>query len=105
MAGVDEINHTPGFRITGDVAPHKISEFEIAASDAKLAASHGVYVVTTLAGSTPPATQGNFSERDQLNRANLALLKKYHVKLALGSDSYRSDTVPEALVSRVARSL
>jgi hypothetical protein len=97
MAGVDEINHTPGFRITGDVAPHKISEFEIAASDAKLAASHGVYVVTTLAGSTPPATPGNFSERDQLNRANLAMLKKYHVKLALGSDSYRSDTVPEAL--------
>jgi hypothetical protein len=97
MAGVDEINHTPGFRITEDVAPHKIAEFEIAASDAKFAARHGVYVVTTLAGSTPPASPRNFSERDQLNRRNLALLKKYHVKLALGSDSYRSDTLPEAL--------
>jgi Amidohydrolase family len=97
MAGVDEINHTPGFRTQGDVLAHKTSEFQIAESDAKFAARQGVYVVTTLAGSSPPATPANFSERDQLNRRNLALLKKYHVKVALGSDSYRSDTVPEAL--------
>jgi hypothetical protein len=96
-AGVDEINHTPGFRIQGDVTSHKISEFEIAEKDARLAARRRVYVVTTLAGSSPPATQGNFSERDLLNRRNLMLFKRYHVKLALGSDSYRSDTVPEAL--------
>jgi hypothetical protein len=97
MAGVDEINHMPGFRIEGDVTPHKITDFEIAESDARLAARRGVYVVTTLAGSSPPATPGSFTERDQLNRRNLALLKKYRVKLALGSDSYRSDTIPEAL--------
>ena len=97
MAGVDEINHTPGFRVSGDVATHTITEYQIAESDAKFAAAHGVYVVTTLADSSQPVSGGKFSERDELNRRNLALLKKYHVKLALGSDNYRSDTVPEAL--------
>ena len=37
MAGVDEINHTPGFRTQGDVLAHKTSEFQIAESDAKFA--------------------------------------------------------------------
>jgi len=97
MAGVDEINHTPGFRVTGDVQPHALSEFQISASDAKYAAGHGVFVVTTLADASQPSPAGKFGERDELNRRNLALLKKYHVRLALGSDSYRSDTVPEAL--------
>jgi imidazolonepropionase-like amidohydrolase len=97
MAGVDEINHTPGFRVTGDVRSHALSEFQISASDAKYAARHGVFVVTTLADASQPSRAGKFGERDELNRRNLALLKKYHVRLALGSDSYRSDTVPEAL--------
>lgn len=97
MAGVDEINHTPGFRVTGDVRFHALSEFQISASDAKYAARHGVFVVTTLAGASQPSRAGKLGERDELNRRNLALLKKYHVRLALGSDSYGSDTVPEAL--------
>ena len=97
MAGVDEINHIPGFRTTGDVKPHALSEFEISESDARLAARRGVYLVTTLADAAQPNPAGTFSPRDELNRKNLALLKKHHVKLALGSDSYRSDTAPEAL--------
>ena len=97
MAGVDEINHTPGFRVTGDVATHRLTEFQITESDAKFAAKHGVYVVTTLAASSQPVPAGKLGERDELNRRNLALLKKYRVKLILGSDSYRGDTVPEAL--------
>ena len=96
MAGVDEINHTPGFRVTGDVKAHPLADFQISQSDAKYAGKHGVYVVTTLAGATPRPAE-HFGERDELNRRNLALLKKHHVKLALGSDSYRSDTLPEAL--------
>ena len=97
LAGVDEINHTPGFRITGDVVPHKIEEFEISEADAKLAAKRAVYVVTTLADNSQPVSPGKLAPRDELNRMNLLLLKKYRVKLALGSDSYRSDTLPEAL--------
>jgi imidazolonepropionase-like amidohydrolase len=97
MAGVDEINPTPGFRVTGDVRFHALSEFQIPASDAKYAARHGVFLVTTLAEASQPRRAGKLGERDELNRRNLAQLKKYHVRLALGSDSYGSDTVPEAL--------
>jgi predicted amidohydrolase YtcJ len=100
LAGVDEINHMPGFRITGDLEPHKITDFQIAEDDAKLAARRGIFVVTTLAGSSEPPPAGakrELDERDQLNRRNLQLLKKYGVKMAFGSDSYRGDTVPEAL--------
>ena len=101
MAGVDEINHTPGFRVTGDVKPHALTAFQLAESDVRLAAHRGIYVVTTLAGSPEFNDDGTLkaglNERDGLNQRNLVLLKGYHVKLALGSDSYRSDTVPEAL--------
>jgi predicted amidohydrolase YtcJ len=100
LAGVDEINHLPGFRITGDVETHKITDFQIAEDDAKLVARRGIFVVTTLAGSSQPPPAGakrELDERDELNRRNLQLLKKYRVKLAFGSDLYRGDTVPEAL--------
>jgi hypothetical protein len=97
MAGVDEINHTPGFRVTGDAKTHALSEFQIAEGDARFAARHGVSVVTTLSNGGQLTPVGKFPDQDKLNRRNLALLKKYHVKLAFGSDSYRSDTVPEAL--------
>lgn len=96
LAGVDEINHTPGFRINADVKPHKIEEFQITERDAKLAAKRGVYVVTTLSDNSQPVSPGALSPRDELNRRNLMLLRKFRVKLALGSDAYRGDTVPEA---------
>lgn len=100
-AGVDEINHMPGFRAHADVIPHAVSEFQISNSDAALAARQGTYVVTTLAGAASIDLQGPDArlrrEADELNRRNLTLLKKYKVKLAFGSDSYRSDTVPEAM--------
>ena len=97
MAGVDEINHTPGFRVNVDVNPHPLSTFQIAENDAKMAGRRGVYVVTTLSNGGQLTPAGKFPEQDELNRRNLLLLKKYHVKLALGSDSYRNDTLPEAL--------
>ncbi len=100
-AGVDEINHMPGFRAHADLSPHDISEFQISERDAKLAARHGIFVVTTLGDAASIDPNGPDSklrqEADELNRRNLTLLKKYKVKIALGSDSYRSDTLPEAL--------
>ncbi len=100
-AGVDEINHMPGFRAHADVSPHAVSEFQISESDAKLASSRGTYVVTTLADAAsidPHGPNGKLrQEADELNRRNLTLLKRYKVHIALGSDSYRSDTLPEAL--------
>ncbi|HET6178971.1 MAG TPA: amidohydrolase family protein [Candidatus Sulfotelmatobacter sp.] len=97
VAGVDEINHLPGFRTTGDVKTHALSEFQISESDVKFAARHGVYVVTTLADAAHANPDGTLNDRDELNRRNLTLLKKYRVRLALGSDNYRGDTLPEAL--------
>ena len=99
-AGVDEINHMPGFRAHADINPHTVTEFQISASDAALAARQGTYVVTTLgdaAGIDPKGPDSKLRlEADEMNRRNLTLLKKYKVRIALGSDSYRSDTVPEA---------
>jgi len=97
VAGVDEINHMPGFR--GD---HR-NEFpdpgvyEIAEADARLAARKGTFVVTTL---------GGFRQLDEkspvrltaeaLFARNLRLLSKHHVRVAIGSDSYRETSAPEA---------
>jgi imidazolonepropionase-like amidohydrolase len=97
VAGVDEINHMPGFR--GD---HR-NEFpdpgvyEIAEADARLAARKGTFVVTTL---------GGFRQLDEKNPVrltaevlfarNLRLLSKHRVRVAIGSDSYRESSAPEA---------
>jgi len=97
VAGVDEINHMPGFRYGADTETHSISEFEISEADARLAARRGTYVVTTLAGSALQLAGAKRSVQDQLNTKNLALLLRNRVRLALGSDSYRADTLPEAL--------
>jgi hypothetical protein len=94
IAGVDEINHMPGFRISSDVQTHPISSFEITEEDARDAARRGTYVVTTLAGGH---TMADRPEQDRLNARNLKLLQAHGVKLAIGSDDYRNDTVPEAV--------
>jgi imidazolonepropionase-like amidohydrolase len=91
-AGVDEINHMPGFRMHDDVRPHPVSAFEVAEADAREAARRGTYVVTTLAG-----TRSRDAEQDALNVRNLKVLHAAGVRLALGSDSYPVDSVPEAL--------
>jgi len=97
VAGVDEINHMPGFRYGSDVEKHPVSEFEISEADARRAAKQGTYVVTTLAGSVPKLDPAQRREQDELNTKNLRLLLKYRVRVALGSDAYRSDTLSEAL--------
>jgi len=97
IAGADEIGHTPGFRGNEktelpDFAPYLISD-----ADAELAAKRGVFVITTLgdAGGLPDAgLRARFARLDSLN---LAMLKKHHVKIAVGSDSYRNTSVPEAM--------
>jgi Amidohydrolase family len=95
VAGVDEINHMAGFRALSDVEQHSPSEFEISDADARLAAARGTFVVTTLRNQqSDEKLQG---QQDSINSKNLMMLLKHNVKVALGSDSYRDDTVPEAL--------
>ena len=97
IAGVDEIAHLPGFQ--GD-AKHEFSQpaiYEITDADAKLAARKETVVVTTLGGVR------QIDEKSETRRTaetlfvrNLRLLSKYHVRLAIGSDSYRETSLPEA---------
>lgn len=102
-AGVDAIVHTPGFR--GDEharLPDDVSRYVITDSDAALAARRGVPVVTTLQGGAGsyPATGPDSALRrrwDDLNRRNLQTLKRHHVRIAIGTDTYREVSVSEAM--------
>ena len=97
VAGVDEIGHTPGFRGNEKTELPDFTPFLITDSDAELAAKRGVFVVTTLggpAGLTDTILRARFARLDSLN---LAMMKKHHVKIVVGSDSYRTTSVPEAM--------
>jgi imidazolonepropionase-like amidohydrolase len=61
-----------------------------------LAHERGVVVVTTLVGATR-LKDAERVEQDALNARNLRRLLAHHVSVALGSDSYREDTLAEAL--------
>jgi hypothetical protein len=101
VAGVDEIGHMPGFRGNEKTEIPSFAPYIISDGDAELAARHGVYVVTTLGGvATLPPTAANVILRarlDSLFVINLATLRRHHVLIAIGSDSYRTTSVPEAL--------
>lgn len=104
VAGVDEINHTPGFRPKrGDVANYKdLSRYEISDADARLAARKRVVVVTTLGETIQWILNGRekAEERTAVREMlvnNLQLLKKHRVSIAIGSDSFRETSVPEAI--------
>jgi Amidohydrolase family len=103
-AGVDEINHLPGFRPDrNDVANYaNLGPYRIAETDAKLAGKNQIVVVTTL-GETAEQTfneklpeAARLAVRSMLVQ-NLQLLHKHHVPIAIGSDSFRQTALPEAL--------
>jgi hypothetical protein len=103
IAGVDEINHLPGFRPEkGDWTKFRDpSRYKISEEDARLAARKRVVVVTTLVSAIEHALQKKEGEpfdslRDLLVH-NLNILKKYDVRIAIGSDSYRQTALVEAL--------
>lgn len=104
VAGVDEINHLPGFRPDrNDVANYKdLGLYKIFEADAKIAGAKKIVVVTTI-GETVEQTFGDkFPERERLAvRAmliqNLQVLHKHNVPIAIGSDSFRQTALVEAL--------
>ncbi|HZB46776.1 MAG TPA: amidohydrolase family protein, partial [Pyrinomonadaceae bacterium] len=105
VAGADEINHTPGFRPEGnDFANYReLARYEIADADARLAARRGVVVVTTMGTSInlsfdekQQTPELRAAVREMLAR-NLRLLHRHGVPIAIGSDSFRQTSVPEAL--------
>ena len=94
-AGVDEINHLPGYNIP---ASQPLSRYQISEQDARLAARKGIFVVTT-------TVLTKFREKDparlkltQDNQIrNLRLLNKHGVRLAVGSDNYSVTSLAEAM--------
>lgn len=104
VAGVDEVAHMPGFRLFADIAAHSTAAFRLSDADAELACYRGVIVVTTLVGATS-LTGSRRAPQDATNVANLRRLLAHHVRLALGSDSYRQDTSAEAQQRRNRRLL
>ena len=103
-AGVDEINHLPGFRPDrNDPANYAhLAQYQISEADAKLAGNRRVVVVTTVGETVEQMFNEKLPERDRLAvRAmlaqNLQLLQKHNVSIAIGSDSFRQTALPEAL--------
>ena len=99
-AGVDQIAHMPGFRRDPDSALPDPARYRVSEADALMAARKGVVVVTTLAGLAEYAAQeGDSTLRtaaDRLNRANLSVLLRNGVGIAIGSDDYDGTSVAEA---------
>lgn len=104
LAGVDEINHTPGFRPDRmDLAGFgkNFGRYEISATDAKLAARRHTVVVTTLGEAIDWTFDGKENADDrravrEMIARNLNLLKANHVSLAVGSDHFGGTSAPEA---------
>jgi hypothetical protein len=98
-AGVDEINHMPGFRGDERTQLPEPRIFELSADDARRAAARKIVVVTTLGGVSALRSDGPDSlmrrRADSLHTRNLRLLRAAGVHLAIGSDAYRDDSSGE----------
>jgi hypothetical protein len=105
-AGVDEINHLPGFRPEGNELPgyRKLDRYRLTAEDARRAAGLHVTVVTTVSEVVeilkpmlggPDSTMARGVWAMLLN--NLRLLRDAGVNVVIGSDRYRTTSLPEVM--------
>lgn len=82
-AGVDELAHMPGFYLFDAAYSNR---YLLTAADAKLAKAKKVFVVTTLMTKSLVENKSLLPNVAANQQKNLLLLKKYGVKLAIGSD-------------------
>ena len=110
-AGVDEINHLPGFRPEGNAMAGyaNLERYRLTAADARDARLHGVVVVTTVSETLEmldKAITANGADAGLAQRAralvvgNLRLLEDAGVRVVVGSDRYNTTSVPEAFALR-----
>lgn len=98
IAGADEIAHLPFVDFDKQLGNE---HFFISEADARLAAKRGVRVITTLGwldadlGDNPKQRE---EARTQVVIPNLRLLKRFGVKMLVGSDQFRQTVVPEILL-------
>lgn len=93
-AGVDEINHLPGFNFEQGTTE---ADYLITPEDAKRAAKQGVVVVTTANLAKFYAKDEALTKVQSVQRKNLQLLKQKGVRLAIGSDNYVTTSVEEVM--------
>lgn len=105
VAAADEINHLPGFRPENNDIVHgydNLLRYRISEADARLAGQRKIVVVTTSGttidfsfkeGADPKKAE---AVREMLTH-NLQILKRHGVRIAIGSDSFRQTSQPEAL--------
>jgi hypothetical protein len=86
-AGVDEVAHMPGFYLFDSAVSKR---YILTDADAKLAKAKNVFVVTTLMTKTLVEDKSLLPIVVENQKKNLILLKKYGVKLAIGSDHSNS---------------
>jgi len=102
-AGADIIAHMPGFwPDTQRIASKGVGIYEIKEETARRAGGQHITVVTTLGGQLRDfeGEQAAASYRKALldvYRHNFEVLTRNGVRIAIGSDQYRSTSVPEAL--------
>jgi imidazolonepropionase-like amidohydrolase len=107
-AGVDEINHLPGFRPEGNaIAGYgRLARYELTREDAAAARARGITVVPTVSEVLElldAAIRRGGDDAALAGRAramivqNLRLLRDAGVNVVVGSDRYRATSVPEAL--------
>ena len=95
-AGVHEVAHLPGFRISKFKT---INDYKLTAQDAINAKNKGIQVITTTALSNSMNNDDpNLLKLIKDNQvANLILLKEHGVKIVIGSDILNSTSVKEAI--------
>ncbi len=93
-AGVDEVNHLPGYWIR---AGEPIERYRLTEAMAREAAAKKVTVVTTV-GISPNFVRdpGQLKAIQDNQKANLRLLHAAGVTIAIGSDNYMGNAVSEA---------
>jgi len=105
-AGVDEINHLPGFRPERDDLKGyaRLKRYVLTDADALAAAKAKVVVVTTvgetieyLAADTAAADRANVKAVRAMITGNLRALHRHGVPIALGSDRFRGTATSEAM--------
>ena len=100
-AGVDQVGHMPGFwpdEETLNGGP--VTKYLINDGDARVAAQKKLVVITTLGeilAKTDAMPDREIADRlVETARHNLDILRRYEVRIAIGSDQYRKDSSDEA---------
>lgn len=100
-AGVDQVGHMPGFWPDQEVLNGgPVTKYLIAETDARLAARKKIIVITTLGEML--AKMDSLPDRKSagqivgIARDNLETLRRHGVRIAIGSDQYRKNSMDEA---------